>query len=277
MKHFAWAAVAFFLSVGVAPAHDRSSAPVPPAARQTAPQAPLPGIAYHGEMAEAQGLMVAKDYEHAIQIYANMIRENPGNSTVWNMMGVALQQTGQIDSARSAYARATKLNPKFAEAYNNIGTTWYQEQKYGKALRAYQKSIAVNPNLASAYSNMGCAYFSVKKYPLALDAFNKALALDPDVFLQSNYAGSVLQDRSVTDHGTFYFLLAKSYAERNDAATCAEYLLKSFDEGYKNIATVKTDPSFAKVLTYPGVQAVLDKADANANAAAKVPPSAPRT
>jgi len=119
------------------------------------------------------------------------------------------------------------------------------------------------------------AYFSEKKYPQALAAFNRAIALDPDVFSLSSYAGSVLQDRSVSDHGTFYFLLAKSYAERNDAATCAEYLRKAFDEGYKGVAAVKADPSFAKVIADPGVQAILDKAQALENAATKAPPSAP--
>jgi len=228
-------------------------------------------------MSQAQGLMAAKDYDPAIRIYDDLIRQYPDNYTVWNMLGIALQQIGQIDSARSAYARATKLNPKFSEAYNNVGTTWYQQQKYGKAIRAYQKSIAANPDLASAYSNMGCAYFSEKKYPQALAAFNRALALDPDVFTLSSYAGSVLQDRSVADHGTFYFLLAKSYAERNDIADCAEYLRKAFDEGYKGVATVKADSAFAKVLADPGVQAILDKAQANADAATKAPPSAPGT
>jgi tetratricopeptide (TPR) repeat protein len=277
MKHLAWAAVVFFFFAGSVPARDQTSPPSNSPTPQIAPQTPRAKSAYQAQMAQAQRLMAAKDYESAIRAYTDLTHDYPQNYTVWNMLGIALQQIGQVDEARSAYARATKVNPKYSEAYNNIGTTWYQEQKYGKALRAYQKSIAANPNLASAYSNMGCAYFSEKKYPQALAAFNKAIALDPDVFTLNSYGGSVLQDRSVADHGTFYFLLAKSYAERNDAANCAEYLRKAFDEGYKTVAAVKADPSFAKVLADPAVQAILDKAEASANAAAKAPPSSPGT
>jgi len=283
MKRLAWAALAFFFLAGSALARgqtsqqtsQQTSPQTSSSAPWRAPQAPRMKSAYQADMSQARDLMAAKDYDSAIRIYDDLLRQYPDNYTVWNMLGIALQQIGQVDAARSAYARATKLNPKFAEAYNNVGTTWYQEQKFGRALRAYQKSVAMNPYLASAYSNMGCAYFSEKKYPQALAAFNRAIALDPDVFSLSSYAGSVLQDRSVSDHGTFYFLLAKSYAERNDAATCAEYLRKAFDEGYKGVAAVKADPSFAKVIADPGVQAILDKAQALENAATKAPPSAP--
>ncbi|MGB6430956.1 MAG: tetratricopeptide repeat protein [Candidatus Acidiferrales bacterium] len=274
MKYLALAAVGLFLFAGTVLAHDHSSVPTSPAAPQAAPQIPRTVDAWQIQMADAQDLMATKDYEQAAHIFTTLTRTYPDNYAAWNMLGVALQQLGQIDSARDAYKHATKLNSKFAEAYNNIGTTWYQEQRYGRAIREYRKSIAENPNLASAYSNLGCAYFNEKKYPEAVAAFNKALSIDPDVFALGSYAGTLLQDRSVSDHGTFYFLLAKSYAERNDPADCAQYLRKAFDEGYKNVPAVKTDPSFAKVLADPGVQAIVDKAEANG---VEKPPAAPGT
>lgn len=282
MTRFAMAAVALAFCLGTAPARGQSpsstsnTAPASAtAARQPAAQPTHPMTAFQADLIRGQELMGAKDYDRAVTLFTTLTHQDPKSFAAWNMLGVALQQTGQIDTARWAYTRATKLNSKFGEAYNNIGTTWYQEQRYGKAIRAYQKAIAVDPTLASAFSNMGCAYFNAKKYPQALAAFNEAIRLDPDVFSLSSHAGTVLQDRTVSDHGGFYFLLAKSYAERDDAPTCAEYLRKAFDEGYKGVAAVKTDPSFARVLAYPGVQAILAEATA-ANEAVK-PPAAPGT
>jgi tetratricopeptide (TPR) repeat protein len=273
MKHYALAAVALALSLSFTPAPlgaQATSASAPSDAPQSAPQPSHPMTAFQADMIQGQAMMGAKDYDGAVRLFTTLTHERPKSAPAWNMLGVALQQTGQIESARAAYTRATKLNSKFAEAYNNIGTTWYQQQKYPRAIHAYQRAISADPNLASAYSNMGCAYFNEKKYPQALDAFNQAITLDPDVFSLSSHAGTILQDRTVSDHGAFYFLLAKSYAERNDAATCAEYLRKAFDEGYKSVPTVTTDPSFAKVLDYPGVQAVLSEA-----IAANTPPTEP--
>jgi tetratricopeptide (TPR) repeat protein len=274
MKHFALAAVAFVLFAGVAPARSQSSAVPADAAPQSKPQAPPSANSFQAQMVRGNALMEAKDYDQAAQIFAQLTRDNPKNPEAWNMLGIALQQSGKMIPARQAYTRATKLNPKFAEAYNNLGTTWYQEDRYAKAVRAYQKAISADPNLASAYSNMGCAYFNDKKYDKALSAFSTAIALDPDVFDTTGHSGTILQDRSVSDHGAFNFLLAKSYAERNDPATCAEYLRKAFDEGYKSFASVRTDPSFAKVLADPGVQAILARADASSTTASP-PPAAP--
>ena len=67
----------------------------------------------------------------------------------------------------------------------------------------------------------------------------------------------MVQDRSVTNHGLFFFTMARVYAQKNDAEHCAEYLRKSLDEGYKDVVKAKTDPAFKDVLNDPGVQAVL--------------------
>jgi hypothetical protein len=66
-----------------------------------------------------------------------------------------------------------------------------------------------------------------------------------------------LQDRSVGDRGRFYFLLAKSFAEAGNLERCLIYLRKAKDEGYKELAAVKSDPSFAAVVQDPAVQEVL--------------------
>jgi len=51
--------------------------------------------------------------------------------------------------------------------------------------------------------------------------------------------------------------MAKVYAQKRDAAHCAEYLRKSLDEGYKDIATAATDPAFKDVINDPVVQEVM--------------------
>ena len=67
----------------------------------------------------------------------------------------------------------------------------------------------------------------------------------------------MVQDRSVTNHGLFFFTMARVYAKKGDAENCAVYLRKSLDEGYKDLVKAKTDPAFKTVIDDPGVQAVL--------------------
>jgi hypothetical protein len=86
-----------------------------------------------------------------------------------------------------------------------------------------------------------------------------ALARDPQFFEHNgSRTGSLLQDRSVSDRGRFYFLLAKSFAETGNFDRCILYLRKAKDEGYASlVADLKKDQAFTAVLKDPAVQEIL--------------------
>src|SRR6267143_1143434 len=182
--------------------------------------------------------MVRKEYREAAVVYKKLSDQEPRNPVFLNKLGIALQY----------YERAVKADPLYADAENNIGTIWYQRKKYGKAIKAYQKAIAIRSDMAVLYSNLGYAYFADKKYEEAIASFRHALSIDPQLFEHgSSRTGSLLQDRSVSDRGRFYFLLAKSFAQAGDTDRCLLYLRKAKDEGYKSLSDVKTDPAFSAV------------------------------
>jgi len=202
--------------------------------------------------------MARKEYREASLLYKKLADQNPQNPVYLNKLGIALHQQAALGQAMKYYERATKVDPTYADAQNNIGTIWYQRKKYGKAIRAYRKAIAIRGDMPVLYSNLAYAYFGDKKYEEAIGAFGQALAIDPQFFERNNSkSGSILQDRTVGDRGKFYFLLAKSYAEAGNLERCLIYLRKAKDEGYKELALVKTDPSFAAVLKDPAIQEVL--------------------
>src|SRR5437773_11574353 len=110
-------------------------------------------------------------------------------------------------------------------------------------------------DMALLNSKLAYAYFEDMKYEQGTAAFRQALAMYPHQFEHnSSRNGSILQDRTVGDRGKFYFLLAKSYAEAGNLECCLIYLRKAKDEGYKQLAAIKMDPSFAAVLTDPAIQ-----------------------
>jgi len=202
--------------------------------------------------------MARKDYREAALTYKQLADRNPQNPVYLNKLGIALHQQAALAAALKYYERASKVDPSYADAQNNIGTIWYQRKKYGRAIKAYKKAIIIRSDMAVLHSNLGYAYFGDKKYQEAISSFRQALALDPQLFEHtSSKSGSILQDRSVSDRGRFYFLLAKSFAEAGNLERCLIYLRKAKDEGYKELSSVKSDPSFAVVLKDPAVQEVL--------------------
>jgi tetratricopeptide (TPR) repeat protein len=202
-------------------------------------------------------LMARKEYREAAFSYKKLADQNPTNPVYWNKLGIALHQQSELSGALKFYQQAVKVNPKYADAQNNIGTIWYQRKKYGKAVRAYERAIKLRSDMAVLYSNLGYAYFGEKKYEESIASFRHALALDPQLFEHSSRGGSLLQDRSVSDRGRFYFLLAKSFAEAGNFERSLVYLRKAKEEGFASMNDVKTDPSFSAVLKLPETQELL--------------------
>jgi tetratricopeptide (TPR) repeat protein len=202
--------------------------------------------------------MARKDYREAAETYKRLTDENPRNPVYLNKLGIALHQQTALTLALKYYERATKVDPTYADAQNNIGTIWYQRKKFGKAVRSYQKAINIRKDMPVLYSNLGYAYFGEKKYDQAIQSFHQALTLDPQFFEHSGGRnGSVLQDRSVTDRGRFYYMLAKSFAQSGNLDRCIVYLRKAKDENYPALMDAKTDPDFAQMLKSPAVQEIL--------------------
>jgi tetratricopeptide (TPR) repeat protein len=207
------------------------------------------------ELADIQ--MARKEYREAAFSYKKLADQNPTNPVYWNKLGIALHQQSELSGALKFYQQAVKVNPKYADAQNNIGTIWYQRKKYGKAVRAYERAIKLRSDMAVLYSNLGYAYFGEKKYEESIASFRHALALDPQLFEHSSHGGSLLQDRSVSDRGRFYFLLAKSFAEAGNFERSLVYLRKAKEEGFASMNDVRTDPSFSAVLKLPETQELL--------------------
>ena len=202
--------------------------------------------------------MARKEYREASQLYKQLAEQNPQNAVYLNKLGISLHQQAALGPALKYYERAVKLDPTYADAANNIGTIYYQRKKYSKAIKAYQKAIAIRNDMPVLYSNLAYAYFEDKKFEQAIASFRQALALDPQLFERnSSRNGSILQDRTVGDRGKFYFLLAKSFAEAGNLDRCLVYLRKAKDEGYKELAAIKMDPSFAAVIQNPAIQEIL--------------------
>jgi tetratricopeptide (TPR) repeat protein len=219
----------------------------------------------------ARTYMATKRYREAIAVYEKLSKAYPREPNYMNLAGIAQMQRGDLRAARRWFDRAIRLAPRFADAYNNIGATWYSERNFKRALEYYRRAVALQPGVAGYHTNVGFAYFNLKQPIDAEEAFKRALLMDPHIFQQNDRTGTVLQDRSIGDRGLFAFTMARSYAGTGDAERCATYLRRALDEGYPDIAKVRTDPVFAPMLGDPNLQSVLERIPAAASQAAAPP------
>lgn len=209
------------------------------------------------EEERAKVQMAEKRYDAAIQTYQGLLKADPKNAVFLNMVGIAYLDLSNYGQAKRYFARSAKADKKYSSAVNNLGMVYYHQKNFRAAIREYQKAVTIGPDSAAAHSNLGFAYYNSNKYAEAALEFQKAIELDPSIFERNDRVGAVVQDRSVSNHGLFFFTMAKVYAQKGDAPHCAEYLRKSLDEGYKDVGKAATDPAFKSVINDPAVQEVM--------------------
>jgi len=215
-------------------------------------------------------LMARKEYSDAAAAYLQILVNESKNAQLMNKIGVAFQQMGDLERSEKFYKRAMHADKKFASAANNCGTVEYEKKHYGKAISFYSKALDLHSDLPTVYSNLGYAYFADKQFPQAMDSFQKALALDPTIFDRRGLGGTIVQQRTTTDPGLFYFFVAKTYAQAGDADRAAHYLKLARDDGYADFLSAQTDPAFAKVIKDPALQEILHEAPSYASSTKKV-------
>jgi len=224
------------------------SAQAVPDTPSPAAQPPAPPLS-----SEARGdiFMAEKKYREAIEVYQT---GSPQDAVVQNKLGIAYQQTLQLDNARKAYERALKLKPDYMEALNNLGTIYYARKSYRRAINWYNRALKTAPGearSATVYENLGRAWFNRKDYARASECMQNALRMDPDVFEHHGSAGQILEETSIEERAKYHFYQAKVYAKsgRNDLAL--RYLRKALEEGFKQKKSLDEEPDFATLKELP--------------------------
>jgi tetratricopeptide (TPR) repeat protein len=186
--------------------------------------------------------MARKMYREAIDTY----RANANNSAVmWDKIGIAYHQMGDLNAARKAYEHAVKLDKKYADAINNVGTVFYAEKKYRSAIARYNQALRYAPDSASIYSNLGTAWYARGNIELMVQAYTKALQLDPEVFEKNSMVGTRMMDRGVTDKARYHFEMARLFAASGKNELALQYLRKALEEGFKEKEKLQQAKEFA--------------------------------
>ena len=79
-----------------------------------------------------------------------LTRQYPNALIIWNFLGGAAAQTGQIDEAINAFKRVTAIKPDYADAYYNMGVVLKDQGKLEEAIEAYKKALSLKPDFADA-------------------------------------------------------------------------------------------------------------------------------
>ena len=195
--------------------------------------------------------MVRKYYPEAIELYKQLVAQQPNNALFHNKLGIAYHQLQNLDAAKRASRKAVQLNPQYGQAINNLAAVAYAQKNYREAILTYLKALAFSPNDAVVYSNLGTAYFAFERFEYAMTSYRYALQLDPTIFQRGGRSGTIVQQRDEKNAAAFNFYLAKTYAGMGNVEDTLQYLRKAWEEGYPDIRKGLEDKAFAFLSAEP--------------------------
>jgi Flp pilus assembly protein TadD/4-amino-4-deoxy-L-arabinose transferase-like glycosyltransferase len=122
--------------------------------------------------------ILKKDYDRALDLYDEVLKDNPRHAKATLGMAFLLERTGRDDEAR-AYYLVSLESQLTADAYNNLGMLYDRRGEYAEAERSFLKALELKPTMAVAHNNLGMVYGKTGRNQEAISEFMKSLELDP--------------------------------------------------------------------------------------------------
>ena len=116
------------------------------------------------------------NYKEALPCFSDSIKFAPEDFTEgYYWQGRTLFELGRNDDALEAYARAIELDPKFLPPRSFKGLAFYYEAEYEKAIECYDRAIEIDPKFAEGWTGKGDALFALGENEEAIECYDKAI------------------------------------------------------------------------------------------------------
>ncbi|MFH2122529.1 MAG: phospholipase D-like domain-containing protein [Pseudomonadota bacterium] len=101
------------------------------------------------------------------------------DADAWFYLGIAYQDSDQLDKAIEAYQRTLGINSEYADAWNNLGVAYQDSDQLSEAIKFYQQAIRTSPENAEVWHNLGIAYKMNGQTSQVMDVYKRLKVLAP--------------------------------------------------------------------------------------------------
>ena len=98
----------------------------------------------------------------------------------FNVRGVELAQSGNLDAAITQFRQALSLDPRNYKAHNNLGVLYKRKGLVAEAIREYRSALGSDPGNPIPYKNLAILLEKQSSLAEALENYRHYLKLAPD-------------------------------------------------------------------------------------------------
>jgi Flp pilus assembly protein TadD len=164
----------------------------------------------------------------AIPELQKSLQKNSADAEVRLHLAFAYDRLGSTDEAITEYQRVTELQPNSYLAYNNLGVLYDKQGRYDEAIAAFDSASRIDPNNAGAKNNLATARknnATIQERQAQIQKAENAAAINP-------------KDPQASFH------VARLHAHYGNREAALQWLERARRQGYKELASVRNDPSF---------------------------------
>ncbi len=171
---------------------------------------------------------VSRNYEGAKSFLHKAIKLQPKNLSVFNNLGTAYKELGDINKAINYYKKALEINPDHTNSNYNLGLAYHKLKEHKKAKSYLKKTVEVQNNFAFAFFSLANIHVDLKEYNEAISAYQKAIEINPNIVGAHNNLGLIFRNlndfenaincyekaiKLKPDHGGAHHNLAQAFKE----------------------------------------------------------------
>ena len=116
----------------------------------------------------------------AVAAYESLLRRNPDDADLMQLLGVALGQLGDHEAGARFLARSLELKPDRPTVLLNLAHALRTLGREEEALRCCNRALALDPSLAGGYRTRAAALAALGRLQDALANYGQALRLAPN-------------------------------------------------------------------------------------------------
>lgn len=150
----------------------------------------------------AENEMTQGHAEKALQIFSEMIANDPNNAGIYNLIGYYYAWRGDYDKAIENLKKYQFMAPDQANPYDSLGEVQAFSGRYDEAMVNLNRALALKPDFFESYGHLAVAYEGKGDYGKAIENYKRAAKEALNDGRRGDYLGQALRTAFVAGDKT---------------------------------------------------------------------------
>jgi tetratricopeptide (TPR) repeat protein len=120
-----------------------------------------------------------KDYDSALGVYKKVLEAEPNNEKAKIEIGMTNLEKGDFAAAETALSEAAQSMSASREVFYNLGEVKFAKGETDEAMKWYQRAVDTDPNWGKPLFKLGLGYLQKADTKGAISMMEKVIAVDP--------------------------------------------------------------------------------------------------